>query len=79
LTDDGRLSALALQVIDTLKHEKEILITKAISWLLRSMIKNHKDLVSEYLKNERESLPKIALRETLVKIKTGVKNKRKEK
>jgi 3-methyladenine DNA glycosylase AlkD len=79
LTDDNQLSTLALQVIDTLKHEKEILITKAISWLLRSMIKNHKNLISEYLENEGDSLPKIALRETLVKIKTGVKNKRKEK
>lgn len=79
LTADNRLSALALQVINTLKYEKEILITKAISWLLRSMIKNHKTLISEYLENEGQSLPKIALRETLVKIKTGVKNKRKEK
>ncbi|MEO8475196.1 MAG: DNA alkylation repair protein [Chryseolinea sp.] len=79
MTDDNRLSALALQVIDRLKHEKEILITKAISWLLRSMIKKHKNLILQYLKNEGENLPKIALRETLVKIKTGIKNKRKDK
>ncbi len=75
--DDPALSALALQIVDRLKGEKEILITKAISWVLRSMDKRHRQTLEEYLDANGNTLPSIALRETLVKLKTGVKNKRK--
>lgn len=64
---------IALANVERLKAEKEILITRAISWILRSMIKHHRDLVTEYLKENRDSLPKIAVRETLIKLKTGKK------
>jgi 3-methyladenine DNA glycosylase AlkD len=67
------LAEIALTNVDRLKSEKEILITRAISWVLRSMIRYHKDLVSAYIKENAESLPKIAVRETLVKLKTGKK------
>jgi 3-methyladenine DNA glycosylase AlkD len=65
--------ALAFSNIDRLKHEKEILITKAISWLLRSMCRHYKKQVSAYVKKNKDSLPKIAVRETLKKIETGKK------
>ncbi|HEX5169314.1 MAG TPA: DNA alkylation repair protein [Cyclobacteriaceae bacterium] len=74
---DERLTETALKNIDRLKSEKSVLITKAISWLLRSMIKHYPAQVKEYLDNNRESLPKIAVREALMKLKTGKKTKRK--
>ncbi|MFD0999200.1 DNA alkylation repair protein [Ohtaekwangia kribbensis] len=69
------LAAMAIENIERLKGEKEILITKAISWILRTMIKHHKDLVAEYIEENRGTLPSIAVRETLVKLTTGRKTK----
>jgi 3-methyladenine DNA glycosylase AlkD len=69
------LSVMAIETIERLKGEKEILVTKAISWLLRTMIKHHKDLVAEYIEENRTTLPSIAVRETLVKLTTGRKTK----
>jgi 3-methyladenine DNA glycosylase AlkD len=74
-SDDELLAKQALENIERLKSEKEILITKAISWVLRSMDKNFKKLLTEYLKENMETLPKIAVRETMVKLKTGKKTK----
>ena len=70
------ISQTALQIVDTLKAEKKILITKAISWILRSMVKYNRQMLEVYLKAQAESLPKIALRETLVKLETGRKTKK---
>ena len=72
-SDDERIWALALDLADQLKHKKEILITKAISWVLRSGVANHKEAVRNYLKKEKDNLPKIAVRETVRKIETGRK------
>lgn len=70
---DKRLSDLAFFIIDRLKAEKEILITKAISWLLRDLTYLHKEEVGFYLNNNENFLPKIAVRETRRKILTGKK------
>lgn len=72
-SDDSRLSVLALHTVELLKPEKDILITKAISWILRGMIKNHVVMLSEYMQKEIQSLPKIAAREVTRKLKTGKK------
>ena len=64
---------MAIQNIENIKHEKDILITKAISWLLREMTKNHKRLTGNYLKQNKDSLPGIAVRETTRKLETGRK------
>lgn len=72
-SDDSRLSKLAFKHIDNLKSEKEVLITKAISWSLRSLVKFHGDKVLEYLEKNQNSLPKIAYCETLTKATTGRK------
>ncbi|HEY0742691.1 MAG TPA: DNA alkylation repair protein [Chryseosolibacter sp.] len=72
---DESMAATAFENIERLAHEKDILITRAISWLLRSMIKLHKQKVSEYIRDNAERLPAIAVRETLVKLKTGKKTK----
>lgn len=70
------LANLAFALIDRLKGEKEILVTKAISWLLRSMVRYHKSLVFDYVKANRKTLPAIAVRETMVKMETGKKTAR---
>lgn len=70
---DERLVHTALTNISSLKSEKEILITKAISWLLRSMIRHHRRSVSDFVKANMDTLPKIAIRETLRKLDTGRK------
>ena len=53
---DPRLSKLAFDNIEKLKRERDILITKAISWLLRDLIKNNKEKVKEYLDKNKELL-----------------------
>lgn len=75
---DDRLAEMAFRNIDKLKHEKEVLITKAISWVLRSMVKHYRQKLVAYIKLNSSSLPKIAVRETTVKLKTGVKNKKRQ-
>jgi 3-methyladenine DNA glycosylase AlkD len=72
-SSDERLSQIAFENIDILKVEKDILITKAISWILRSLIKHHRKEVEMYLKENGGTLPKVALRETNRKLKTGRK------
>lgn len=70
---DIKFVKLALENTDRLKNEKNILVTKAISWILREMVKYYKDTVEKYIKTNRNSLPKVAVRETTRKIKTGKK------
>lgn len=74
-SDDKRLHVQAYENIDRLKHEKDILITKAISWLLRSMVDTRPKEVAGYLLANADTLPKIVLRETKRKLATGKKNK----
>jgi len=73
MSTDKRLSDLAFKNVGRLKKEKDILITKAISWLLRSLIKNHKAEVAEYIRKNNQALPKIAVREVTIKLTTGRK------
>ena len=73
---DPRFSDLAFTVLERLQAERPILITKAVSWLLRSLITRHRDAVVAYLAANAASLPAIALRETKTKLKTGTKSGR---
>src|SRR6187549_2932274 len=50
VNNDKRLAECAMQNVEQLKSEKDILITKAISWVLRTMVKRHKKIVEIYLK-----------------------------
>jgi 3-methyladenine DNA glycosylase AlkD len=72
-SDDTRLADLAFANIDKLKQDREILVTKAISWLLRDLIKNHRQKVEKYLQKNEDTLPRIAVRETRTKLLTGRK------
>lgn len=75
-TDDKRVQVLALQLIDKLKSEREVLITKSISWTLRSMVKLHRAPLTMYITKNKQTLPAIAVRETLTKLETGRKTKK---
>jgi len=44
-----------------------------VSWLLRSMLRHHERAVAAYVRENRHSLPAIAVRETTRKITTGRK------
>jgi len=72
-SSDKRVLDLALKNIDNLKGERDILITKVVSWVLRSGVKNHKKEILEYLKKNKDTLPKIAVREVTNKLITGKK------
>jgi 3-methyladenine DNA glycosylase AlkD len=72
-SNDARLAALAFETIERLQPERDKMITKAVSWLLRSMTRHHKRAVAAYLKEERATLPAIAVREASRKIATGRK------
>lgn len=76
---DARLTASAFDSISRLKGEKEVIITKAISWVLRSAAKHHSKEVKKYITLNKATLPKIAVRETLTLLKTGTKTKPKRK
>lgn len=78
-SDNPKLSKLAFANIEKLKGETDILITKAVSWLLRSLTTFHKDEVLKYLEDNKDSLPKIAYREALSKALTGRKYVNKSK
>lgn len=73
---DERLAKMTLINVNRLKSEKEVLITKAISWVLRSMSKHHPKEVSAFLQKNQNTLPAIAVRETRAKLETGRKTKR---
>ncbi len=73
---DARLEGIAFANVDRLKHERDILITKAVSWILRAGITNYRRRVEAYLRDNADSLPKIAIRETKNKLRTGLKSGR---
>lgn len=67
---------VAFQNIQRLKSEKNVLITKAISWVLRNAVKHHKTEVRDFLERYENTLPRIAVRETQLKLKTGRKTRK---
>ncbi|MBI3956249.1 DNA alkylation repair protein [Candidatus Gottesmanbacteria bacterium] len=71
--DSKRLRDLSFALIDARNGEKHVMITKAISWLLRALIKYHKVEVARYLKKNASTLPRIAVREVTRKLETGRK------
>ena len=73
-SDDLRLLDQALTTVSSLTLEKDVLITKAISWVLRSAIKNHPSEIKIFLEQNKSILPRIAYRETSKKLTTGKKS-----
>ena len=71
---DARFRDEAFEIIERLQAERDILITKAVSWLLRSLTTHHASAVTRFLRENAETLPKIAIRETTTKLRTGTKS-----
>lgn len=76
-TQASGLADQAFENILRLAGERDVLITKAISWLLRSMIKLYRKEVISFVNEHAAALPAIAVRETRAKLSTGIKGKRK--
>jgi 3-methyladenine DNA glycosylase AlkD len=70
---DPRGIALALELVDNLKAERDKLITKAVSWVLREAVKNHKSAVAAYLDEHPSKLASHVVREVRKKLETGKK------
>ena len=70
---DARPADAAFAIVTRLQAERAILITKAVSWLLRSLIAHHRDRLTDFLEANRPTLPAIALREVRIKLETGRK------
>ena len=75
-SDDPRFVELAFRTVEQLKGERPILITKAVSWLLRAMTTRHAQAAAAYVEAQATSLPSIAVRETRTKLATGRKSGR---
>lgn len=75
-SDDPRLKAAAFANVDRLASERDPLITKAVSWLLRALCRHHRGAVADYLQRRGSELPAIAVRETRAVLATGVKTPR---
>jgi len=70
---DERFWSLAVTNINQIQHEKDKLISKAISWVLRTGIKYHRDAVARYIADNQADLPAFIIREVETKLKTGKK------
>ena len=68
------LPDLTLQLIDEVKEERHPMITKAVSWVLREMIKHHREQVVAYLEQNRDVLASHVVREVDNKLRTGLKS-----
>ena len=71
--------ALALGLIDQVKDEPDRTITRAISWVLRELGKEHPGEVAAYLEENVDLLPKHVLQEVTNKLTTGRKDGRGKK
>jgi 3-methyladenine DNA glycosylase AlkD len=65
---------LTLQLVDRVKEERHPMITKAVSWVLREMIKHHREQVVAYLEENRDVLANHVVREVDNKLRTGLKS-----
>lgn len=70
---DTRGVALALELVDNLKSERDKLITKAVSWVLREAIKRHASAITAYVDGHASELAPHVVREVWKKLTTGKK------
>jgi 3-methyladenine DNA glycosylase AlkD len=70
---DPRILALGLELASSLMHEKDKLISKAVSWLLRNGIKHHRGAVAAFLEQNQQAMPAFVVREVRTKLTTGKK------
>lgn len=68
---------LSFAFIKKTMHERDVIITKAISWILRTVADSYPAAVQAFIAKYENDLPAIAKRETLNKIQTGRKSGKK--
>ena len=65
-----------LELVDKVKGERHPMVTKAVSWALREMVKQHRERVAAYLEANRDLLAAHVVREVSNKLETGLKSGR---
>jgi 3-methyladenine DNA glycosylase AlkD len=65
---------LTLELVDRVKHEREPMISKAVSWALRELSKSDPDRVAAYVSDNRTVLASQVVREVQNKLATGLKS-----
>jgi len=71
---DLTIPDLTLQLVDQAKAERHPMITRAVSWALRGLIKHHRDRVVAYLTENQDVLAGHVVREVNNKLHTGLKS-----
>lgn len=74
-SDDPRGIELVRELVDALKSERDRLITKAISWVLREGVRRHAEIVSQFIDANAQELPSQVVREVRTKLATGRKRR----
>ncbi|MFA6511810.1 MAG: DNA alkylation repair protein [Patescibacteria group bacterium] len=69
-----RWKNLAFSFVRKTMHERDVIMTKAVSWILRALIHYHAPAVRTFVEKYENDLPAIARRETLNKLKSGKKS-----
>ncbi len=73
---DSMSLALALALVDQLKHERDAPITRAVSWVLREFARSHPSRIAAYLDQNEGLLARHVASEVRGKLETGRKNGR---
>jgi 3-methyladenine DNA glycosylase AlkD len=63
-----------LVICRTLIHDEEVMVQKAISWALRTLVPWNQKAVEAFLKEHSESISPLVRREVFRKLTTGKKN-----
>ncbi len=71
--EDQRPADQAFANVERLMSERDPLIAKAVSWLLRELTRHHAPRVVDFLGEHARELPAVAVRETRRKLETGKK------
>ena len=71
---DPRLTQRALVNARHVRRERDAMITKAVSWVLRSMVGEQPATVRAYLDENAGALPVAVVREVRKKLETGRKS-----
>ncbi len=67
---------LTFGLIEQVIDERHPMVTKAVSWALRQLVKTHKPKVEDFVAENRDRLAPLAAREVANKLRTGRKSGR---
>jgi 3-methyladenine DNA glycosylase AlkD len=73
--DTGR----TLSICEMLVADRDEMVVKALSWALRELSKRDTDSVGKFVREHKDVLAKRIIREVTSKLKTGLKNPRKQR